>query len=163
MCIAQGFAQHVSLNAEELRHRFVSHQEKKELTSDCLVKGSAANPWPVVFDDFSTQIRDNVGDKLCDLLTPSFTTTGPVERAAAQLVVMDTFKDYFSYCVVTECGIPEITLEGTAADWRLLRDKAVALSDFDLSWWIDSLRPVLGPVRGNILGEDRPLVLVVYL
>src|SRR5580658_2136668 len=30
-CIAQGFANHVSLNAEKLRHRFVRHEGKKVL------------------------------------------------------------------------------------------------------------------------------------
>ncbi|KAL5488674.1 hypothetical protein EMCRGX_G017651 [Ephydatia muelleri] len=144
-CIAQGFAQHVTLNAEKLRHLFVAHEGKKELLVHCdrFVKGSATNPWPEVFDDFSAQIRAAVGDEVYGALTPSFTTTGPAERAAAQLVVMDTFKEFFQYRCCTSCGIPEITLEGTEGDWRALRDKAMALGTFELTWWTDSLRPVL--------------------
>ena len=144
-CIAQGFAQHVTLNAEKLRHLFVAHEGKKELLVHCdrFVKGSETNPWPEVFDDFSAQIRAAVGDEVHGALTPSFTTTGPAERAAAQLVLMDTFKEYFQHCCYTSCGIPEITLEGTEGDWRTLRDKAMALGTFELTWWTDSLRPVL--------------------
>lgn len=145
MCIAQGFVQHVTLNAEELRHRFVAHKGKEELLVRCdhFVKGSASNPWPEVFEKFSAQIRVSVGEEVFDMLTPSFTTTGPVERAAAQLVVMDTFKEYFQYRCCTSCGIPEITLEGTPEDWRALKEKAAALGAFELSWWTDSLAPVL--------------------
>ena len=145
MCIAQGFAQHVTLNAEELRHHFVTHEGKKELVVRCdrFVKGSASNPWPEVFEQFSVQIRTSVGEKVYGNLTPSFTTTGPVERAAAQLVVMDTFKEYFQYRCCTSCGIPEITLEGTPEDWGALREMAAALGAYELSWWTDSLAPVL--------------------
>lgn len=145
MCIAQGFAQHVNLNAENLRHLFVEHEGKKKLTvrRDDFVKGSPSNRWPEVFNDFATQIRAAVGEKVFGALTPTFSTTGAVERAAAQLVVMDTFKEYFEYRVCTLCGIPEITLEGTVADWTALKEKALSLGEFDLTWWIDELVPVL--------------------
>ena len=145
MCIAQGFATHVNSNAEKLRHLFVEHEGKKKLDvhRDDFIKGSPANPWPDVFAAFSAQIQEEVGDKVYGALTPSFTTTGPVERAAAQLVIMDAFKEYFEYHFHTRCGIPEITLEGTIGDWTALKEKAMALRDFDLSWWTDELGPVL--------------------
>ena len=145
MCIAQGFAKHVNCNAEKLRHLFVQQKGKKELHTrrDDFDKGSPSNPWPKVFDDFSAQIKTAVGDKVYGALTPSFTATGPVDRAAAQLVIMDAFKEYFSYTLHSRCGIPEITLEGTVSDWIALKEKAIALRDFDLSWWTDELNPIL--------------------
>ncbi len=75
------------------------------------------NPWSEVLDDFSSQIRRHVGDKTHDLLTLTFSTTGPVERAAAQIVLMNCFKDYFVPFMTILCGIPSITLEGTVDDW----------------------------------------------
>ena len=145
MCIAQGFATHVNSNSEKLRHLFVQHEGKKELNvrRDDFVKGSPSNRWPEVFDDFSAQIKTAVGDKVYGALTPSFSTTGPVERAAAQLAVMDAFKEYFGYTLCSLCGIPEITLEGTVEDWIALKEKAMSLRDFDLSWWTDELSPIL--------------------
>ena len=145
MCIAQGFARHINANAEKLRNLFVEHEGKKTLKvrRDDFVKGSPTNPWPEVFGEFSEQIRQHVGPKTHDLLTPSFSTTGPTERAAAQVVLMDTFKEYFTYMVRTLCGIPEVTLEGTVEDWKQLRDRAVGLAQFDLEWWIDALKPIL--------------------
>lgn len=101
LCIAQGLAQHVNFgdNAEKLRHLFVEFEGKKtlEVRRDDFVKGSPHNPWPAVFDSFAEQIRKNVGEKTYRVLTPNFTTTGPVERAAAQVVMMDCFKQYFEY------------------------------------------------------------------
>ena len=145
MCIAQGLSSHVNANADKLRNMFVEHEGKETLIvqRDSFVKGDPNNPWPGVFDEFSEQIRQHVGAETHNLLTPNFTTTGPNEKAAAQVVLMDTLKNYFEYEVHTLCGIPEITLEGTLDDWKKLRDKTLGLARFDLDWWIQPLKHIL--------------------
>ena len=147
LVISQGFANHVNTNAESLRKSFVDHEGKKTieiiLDRGDFVKCSPKNPWGDVLDLFSEGIRRNVGDKTHDLLTPTFSTTGPVERAASQIVLMNCFKEYFLYQMVCICGIPEVTLEGTPEDWSLLRDKALSLGQFDLEWWTVELKPIL--------------------
>ena len=123
----------------------LEHEGKKEISvrRDDFVKGSPDNPWPEVFDKFSEQIRKHVGDKTHALLTPEFSTTGPTEKAAAQVVLMDSFKKYFSFKCITRCVIPEITLAGTVDDWKKLRDRVLGLAQYDLDWWISALKPVL--------------------
>ena len=155
MCIVQGFATHVNQNAENLRNLFVEHEGKKTIIvrRDDFVKGSPHNPWPEVFSEFSVQIRSHIGEKTHDLLTPTFTTTGPVEKAAAEIVLMDAFKEYFSYRLRTLCGIPEITLEGTVDDWKQLRERALGLAQFDLQWWIDPLKPILDQFVAAVEGH----------
>ena len=145
MCIVQGFAAHVNANAEKLRHLFVEHEGKKiiKVRRDDFVKGAFENPWPEVFSEFSAQIRSHIGDKTHDILTPNFTTTGPVEKAAAEVVLMNAFKEYFDYRFYTDCGIPEITLRGTVDDWKQLRERALGLAQFELQWWTDALKPIL--------------------
>ncbi len=145
LCISQGFAAHVNKNAEKLRHMFVEHEGKKELKvrRDDFVKGSSNNSWPDVFTNFSAQIRNHIGNETHDLLLANFTTTGPVERAATEIVMMKTFEKYFSYKVWTLCGIPEITLKGTVEDWKQVREKTIKLAQFDLEWWTDPLVEVL--------------------
>ncbi len=144
-CVVQGFAIHVNKNAEELRHFFVSHEGKKELEVrvDDFTKGSPDNDWERCLGMFSEEIRKNVGDEMHGLLTPEFSTTGPVERASAQIVMMDAFKEYFSYMFCTRCGIPEVTLEGTVEDWVSLRERTLQLERFGLKWWIKALKPIL--------------------
>ena len=97
-CVAQGFAIHVNKNAEKLCHLFVSHEgEKKiEVRRDEFVKGSPENDWEGALGDFS---EENVGNEIHSTLTPEFSTTGPVERAAAQVVMMDAFNE----CFVRQC------------------------------------------------------------
>ena len=165
ICIAQGLSHHINNNPEKLRRHFVSHEGKETLTvyRDDFVKGSPKNPWPQLFDQFSEEIKKHVGDETHDLLTPNFTTTGPVERAAAQVVLMDCFKQYFLYRMVCICGIPEITLKGTVEDWKLLREKALSLGRYELEWWTEELRPVLDQFVAAASGEvDRQFWSSIY-
>ncbi|MEM9454475.1 MAG: DUF4419 domain-containing protein [Myxococcota bacterium] len=142
--LAQGFARHIRLHADALRHHFVQHEGNKTLTvhRDDFVKGDPHNPWPEVFDGFSAQLREHLG-KRHDLVVANFSTTGALERAVSQLVLMEAMERYFEYEVATLCGIPRVTLTGTPADWQSVRERARVLSEFGLAWWTDHLMPVL--------------------
>ena len=79
-----------------------------------------------------------------DRLVPaSFSTTGPVERAAAEVVLLDAMQSYFEYQVCTGCGIPTITLEGTHEDWKVLAERVQDFREFGLGSWLDVLSPIL--------------------
>jgi len=148
LAIAQGFSQHVLKNAEALRQRFVlgsKEGEKKliEIRRDGFVKGSPHNDWPGAFDEFSAKIGENIGQEKVKLVRSNFSTTGGVEKAASEVVLMESMSAYFTYAVRTCCGIPEITLLGTVQDWKDVVARAQALAEFDLSWWVNDLVPTL--------------------
>ena len=109
---------------------------------DDFVRGSPENPWPEVFAELSAAIRTHIGDAH-SLIVADFSTTGPVERAASEVVLLDTMQAFFCYEFSTKCGIPSITLEGTAEDWRKIASRVRELSRFDLAWWVEPLQPVL--------------------
>jgi hypothetical protein len=155
LAIAQGFAMHVNANTERLRGKLVRHdgQARLEIRRDDFVKGSAANPWPEVFGAFSDGVARHIGRQR-DLVVCDFSTTGPCERAASEIVLLDTLARYFRYGLGSLCGIPEITLEGTAEDWRALRRRARALEEYELGWWTDALGPVLDRLVDT--AEGRP-------
>lgn len=156
--IAQGIAHHMAIHGEKLRSRFVSHQGKKNLVFQCQgwADRSPENPWAEAFESWSGQIRDHVGDQAHDALVCDFSTSGPLERAVSQVVIMDVFQRYFHYIAYCICGIPTITLEGTTADWRRLADKAARLRVYDLDWWLDHLLPICDQfVRARSGDVDR--------
>lgn len=144
LMICQAVANHLNAHAEELRPRFVLHRGRIQIDviRNDFVKGSPENPWPEVFAGFSTKIREHVGPGL-DLFRPDFSTTGPVERAAAEIVLLDAMQSYFQYVLHTRCGIPTITVEGTTEDWQAVADRAEGFADCGLGAWIEVLRPIL--------------------
>lgn len=142
--LAQGFANHVRLNAEALRGRFVRHQGKAKLIVERqdFILGQP-NPWPEAFAAFSEQIAGHVG-KLRDVVVGDFSTTGPTERAAMEVLLMDTFAPYFEYEMMCGCGIPAVTLLGEPEDWRSIRRRAAVFAEYGLEGWVAILDPLLG-------------------
>jgi hypothetical protein len=141
--IAQGLAQHIRLDSEAHRAQLVSHAGKRSLVVERadLHRGSPENPWSEIVANFAAQLQQEIGP-LAERFVCDFSTTGPVERMVSQIVLLDMLQPYFNYYVVAVCGIPSVTLEGTAADWRELRDKVELLAPFGLDWWLEELRPI---------------------
>ena len=141
LTIVQGFAHHLIANSEAFRGRIVAHHGKKELC----VQSLSLEPvvWPQLVAQLSSQIRDNSDPFLYETLACEFATTSPTIKTAFEIALMETFSRYFEYTVVFLCGIPKITLEGTAEDWQRIRDRAQVLATFDLDWWTNKLTPIL--------------------
>jgi hypothetical protein len=143
LTLARGFALHVNLNAEELRHRFVPHTGKETIVVERRdFFPGAENPWPEAFAAFSEQVGKRVG-KLQEFIRCDFSTTGPNELAVSDLMVMDTFQTYFEYEMLVGCGIPSVTLTGTVMDWKSIQDRARLFGEYGLEDWSRALDPIL--------------------
>jgi hypothetical protein len=156
-CLAQGFAHHVNLHAQGLRHWFVKHTGKKKL----LVERpdfalGRPNPWPQVFTGFSDQIAHHVGRDLHDVVVADFSTTTHYHRAATEIALMDAFQAYFEYEMLIGCGIPSINLTGAPDDWRDVRRRAASFAKYGLEHWVSKLLPVLDQIEATSRGHgDR--------
>ena len=165
LLIAQGLAAHINCYAEELRSHFVKHQGKVNIVVRCddFVKGNSTNDWSKVFTEFSTSIRQHIGETNHNLLVPTFSTTGVVEKAATEIVLLDAVQSYFECEVDTLCGIPQIQLEGNIADWQHLLERTKQIDRYQLEWCVDALIPILEQfvlaVQGN---PDRDFWRSIY-
>jgi len=150
LTIAQGVAQHVRLNAEALRSRLVRHDGKKKL----VVGWNGAFPTEPasiaeIVKAFRAALGAEIGDGRARLLTCDFSTTTDVERTASEIILLDAFSPFFDLELRCVCGIPEITLTGTPADWRAIRTRIDVLTELcldssrgslaDLRFWTSSL------------------------
>lgn len=156
LLLCQGVAHHINLHAEALRSRLVRHQGRARIVvrRDDFVKGSPESPWGEVIDQFSARIPEHAGS-VHGLFLPRFSTTGPTERIASEIVLLDAVKSYFRYVLQTRCGIPAVTLEGTAEDWQELAERARVFAEFDLGWWLTPLGPILQEFVAAARGQVR--------
>ncbi len=165
LLIGQGIAHHINANAEELRRHFVRHAGQLTLSvrRDDFDKGSPDNPWSQVFGAFSAQIREHIGPNH-ELFAASFSTTGPAEKAASEIVLLEAMQRYFHFLLVKFiCGIPAITLEGTPADWQSIADRLEAFAPAGMEWWLSRLRPILRQFRAAAQGDvDGPFWRSIY-
>lgn len=143
--ISQGFARYVDAHAEEMRDMIVSHDGKMDLAvqtdKDLLTEET---DWEQILSDFTARIHENTKGDIAKTITADFTTTGVTERITSQITLMETMKNYFDFIVVyLACGIPNITLKGTPDDWQKVLDKTQQLEQYDMTEWINSLKPIL--------------------
>jgi len=143
--LTQGLANHINMNAEDLRSKFVSHEGKLliRVRDDSLVKGSPDNDWEKDFALFSAEIKKHIGEQTHSLIVADFSTTGNVEKAASEIVLMDAMKAYFEYRVCTMCGIPNIYICGTLGDWEKMKEKVAQWEQYGLGWWTKSVLEIL--------------------
>jgi Domain of unknown function (DUF4419) len=65
--------------------------------------------------------------------------------------------------VMCVCGIPEITLLGTVADWQSIYDRVASLKQYNLGWWVDRLLPICQEFINTAQGKpDRDFWQCIY-
>jgi hypothetical protein len=140
LTIAQGVAQHVRLNAEELRPKLVEHASREALTLSVPSLPTDADTWHELIEKLGKEVASRAAG--ADLFECDFTTSTSVERTAGRIVLLDGYSPYFSYWLMCVCGIPRITLTGTVEDWRKIRSRVDRLFEFGLEKWVRSLAPI---------------------
>jgi len=157
LLITQGFAKIVNNNSEQMRKYFISHEGKKEIevVNNLLVKGKIDNPWSDVFDDFSQAIEENIGTENHRNIVVRFSTTGKIEKAANEVVLMDSMQSYFDCSVRTLCGIPEIMLEGEVEDWKKLLDATQKIMKSYKTTWFEKVIPLLSEIVETAKGKSN--------
>ncbi len=139
------FNLYVNAHAEELRHLFVAHKDKKDL--EVRASGSTdtydRSQFPI---EIGKVIEKNVLDaKLRAWIVSDFSTTTTKDKVVASITMMATLQAYFTYSCYLSCGIPQVTLLGDRDDWVRLRARIDKLPSFgeEPTKWYDLLVPVL--------------------
>ncbi len=153
--IAQGVASHINQNAETLRKEFVSHEGKEliKVRRDGYIKGSPENDWQDAFAEFSDKIKAYIGEDTHQRFIADFSTTGPVEKAASEVVLMDAMKNYFDYLCKTMCGIPYVAVEGNSSDWKKILKRTEEFGKYGLTWWTDVVCDIISHIVDAVEGR----------
>ncbi|KXN74032.1 hypothetical protein CONCODRAFT_77045 [Conidiobolus coronatus NRRL 28638] len=149
--ILQGLSIHITQDPEKyratvgLKHTEPNTKEEIIIVRDEFQLGNPSNDWEGTFPEFLSEISKRVDNEVSPLLLGKFSTSSPRDVAVTALTIMDVYKSYFEYGVLTRCGMPEITLKGEKEDWTLLKNRVKQILDRfdDLGFWTDHLYPIL--------------------
>ncbi len=142
LAVTQGVAMHVNTFASQLRSKLVSHQGRKVLRVDVteeLVKTGSID-WQAAAASFANQIHANTIDQATKLFQCKMSNTTQAEHVCVDMTTMDACKSYFEYQVSTCCGFPRIYMQGTLADWKLLKSQThdlvtrICMPEFARAW-----------------------------
>jgi hypothetical protein len=140
LTIAQGVAQHVRHHAEAAVAPDPLGRKRVEVVRDAMPGDAAA--WHAAVGEFRRVLGDEIGEGRARLFECDFSTSTEVDRTVSQIVLLDAYSPYFSYWMMCICGIPSITLTGTVADWRGIRERIDVIAELDLGFWCRSLVPI---------------------
>jgi hypothetical protein len=158
LCVMGSIATHVNLNAERYRSAFVQHEGKQKLEVEVPLTSTADTDYISVVNAITALVAERTVTDIVPLMTPSFSTTDAVSTIVSRIMVVSALNAYLDICMRSACGIREVRLEGTEADWELLRTKVAAfrrvekLGD-DLSEWLDRLDGVLAKLHETACGR----------
>ena len=164
------FAQYVNNSSEQLRHKIVNFQDKKDLIVYYNVNDPAFQDmksktfrWDIILKNFSELIRKNTLGGISDLVECNFSTTGAIEKISSQVTLMHVCEKYFNYRMGGKgCGIRKVHFLGEKEDWLNLQKKIIQLKNYSMgskdyfSQWIDRLNIILDNFLDTYDDEPNP-------
>lgn len=158
LTIMIAFADYVDNHAEAMRKSFVDHDGKQKIEIN--IDSFDGADWSKVASEFSEELSGRTKNGVRDWVEPRFTTTTSKDLLIGRCALMGALKSYFEYSCCIECGIPEVTLEGTVADWQELRRRVDRLAEYGrqtnqepLIWWQQILTPVVDQFVKSRVGQ----------
>ncbi|KDQ07442.1 hypothetical protein BOTBODRAFT_180719 [Botryobasidium botryosum FD-172 SS1] len=145
---------YINAHAEELGHKLIAHEGKKELTITTAGTRYSADSG-VMSRRMGDLLHENwrtsdlrhkaVYKELHGWAIPDFTTTTTNDKTIPAVILMSTLKAYFSYKMNFYCGIPSVTLKGEKSDWESILTRLDKLEEFgaEPTEWARILRPVV--------------------
>lgn len=142
------------------QHFTITPGEKKtiEIQDDSLNYGEQ-NDWGRSILLFHQPLSKNITPEAMKVFLPAFSTMNDEKEASIMVAFMDVVSEYYQFSMRTDCGIPEIRLEGTQEDWGLLVTHTKQLAEMfkqELSDYFADLIPVLEKINEAASGKLDP-------
>lgn len=143
MAIVTQLSFYINKEAENFRAKFVNFEGEKELEVE--IDGTLKE---ASYEKLVTLMTEKIDENLVDpevksWLLPSFSTTTKNDVVACGVVFMASMKKYFDFKFNLACGIPYVTIEGTADDWEAISERLEKLKEYELAEWYTMLKPIL--------------------
>jgi len=157
LLISQGVLTHLSQNSDKFREYSKSLTGSNQLIfDDPLYAPGKDNEWLKVVDLFSEKLSNRVNPQLKPFYEPSFSTTDINIKNALKISQLTAHSEQFEFALFSLCGIPEIIVEGTPEDWKLIASKMGQLETIGMAEWASYLKPVIDEFIKASKGESNP-------
>jgi len=148
--ILQGAAIHVQENKSKLKGMFTGKEEKTKIKLK-LPPGEV--DWPNILSRLSAEVYQQLPRQWESVGMVRFSNSNPRHLEVFDLAFLHVASSYFNFEGDELCGIPQIKITGTRADWQLLAERIQFLESIDMAWWLDDLQTILQKVDRAFAGQ----------
>lgn len=146
LMILSGVEEHIVHNKEKFKNKFVlpkSDTSIRIINNEISVV-SADSIWNKAITQLFDELSKKQPKETFEHFDVGFSTTNITDKNIIKTKMLGMSSKYFSYEMITLCGIPRIVLLGEKSDWEELRQKFTKLANyFEMNWWAIELNPVL--------------------
>lgn len=143
LAICQGVSIHINEHYDSLKNViFVKNKPDKLVVRNDSLEYSGSS-WIELINSFSVETKKYTKGDFYSFFVSDFSTSTPIEKAAYQVTLLESYKKAFEYVGETGCGIPSISIAGRPTDWQQMLKKLEMLDRIGLSNWKTNLKPVI--------------------
>lgn len=141
LAIVTQFSYCINRKTGEFRNKLVNFEGKKNLS---VTIDNLSRPYDLFITKMTEKIGEIISDKgVKDWILPKFSTTTTTDIISSGVAIMATTKKYFQPECRLQCGIPNITIEGTLYDWECILGRLEKLKEYKLDKWYGLLKPII--------------------
>jgi hypothetical protein len=156
--ISQEIAQYVKDHSEEkaIVELFTTSKDKQHIVvevHDFVYGGS--NDWLKGIAQFKDKLLEIVPTSTIKHMLPTFSNNTLETEVSLLVSFMDAASKYYSYGMMTCCGIPEFKIEGTSDDWNKICSSVIALKPMfpQLLNYFNAVLLSLNEIRNTVDGN----------
>ena len=151
LVLAQGLARHVNEHPEGLREHLGVDFAGRRTLAVAVLHLDAADGWRDAVARLAAGLAE-AHPEAAALTPPGFSTTDDVARTVRALTQLNAMKQYYDFLFDGICGIREVELRGTEADWVALERWATEAALPGLERWLDRVRPIVRALAASRSG-----------
>ncbi len=149
LLLLDGIKIHVNSNREKFRDEFIVNGADSALAieDNSLTFSSPPEKWEQDVLEVYDSLFQKIPSKTRTSFDVNFSTTTPVSAFTFKAMLMSIASNYFTFGIMTACGIPEFAVKGTMRDWILLKARFNELANIlEMDWWAGELNPILDKI-----------------
>ena len=149
LLLLDGIKIHVNSNREKLKNEFVVSGADSALAieDNSLTLSSPPEKWERDVLEVYDSLFQKIPSKTRTSFDVNFSTTTPVSAFTFKVMLMSIASNYFTFGIMTACGIPEFAVKGTMRDWILLKARFNELANIlEMDWWAGELNSILDKI-----------------
>ncbi len=146
LLIMDGIRMHVKNNRDALKGKFV--QDGSDTNIVIIDNSLTPQAPPTAWKRNISEIYDTLYLKLPEATKTAFdvdfSTSTAIDKFVSKTMLMAISSEYYTYTIMTLCGIPQIVIKGTKEDWEKLKSTFDNLANIlDMPWWAEQIDPIL--------------------
>lgn len=146
LLIMDGIRMHVKNNRDALKGKFI--QDGSDTNIVIIDNSLTPQAPPTAWKRNISEIYDTLYLKLPEATKTAFdvdfSTSTAIDKFVSKTMLMAISSEYYTYTIMTLCGIPQIVIKGKKEDWEKLKSSFDNLANIlDMPWWAEQIDPIL--------------------